>query len=458
MLRALLSRPTPSTDTRLAEWLGHVSPAYRWDWPHLVHVRRHLDLVTGGVLKKLMIQMPPRHGKTEMCTIRYPVFRLMLKPSARIVVGAYNQTLANKFSRKARRIAEGCLQMSDERTAVEDWETAAGGGFRAVGVGAGITGQGGDLIIIDDPVKSREEADSQAYRDRVWDWYSNDLYTRQEPGCALVLIMTRWHKDDLAGRILASDDGPNWTLINLPAEAEENDPIGRELGAALCPDRFDLSKLADIKRVLARDYFALYQQRPQAREGGMFKEHWLPLCEAVPAQAKRVRWWDRAATAGGGDYTAGVLVSFADGVWFIEDVVRGQWSSGERDRVILDTAQKDAARYGSQVTTWAEQEPGSSGLDKARDFVQMLAGYPVDAQPSTGSKVVRAEAMSKQAEWGNVRALRAHWTSAFLSEMCDFPSGAHDDQVDAAASAFNKLAMVGLNFFDYIKAQVDMSR
>ena len=123
--------------------------------------------------------------------------------------------------------------------------------------------------------------------------------------------------------------------------------------------------------------------------------------------------------------------------------MRGQWSSGERDRVILDTAQKDAAKYFSQgVQVWAEQEPGSSGKDKAIDFVKMLAGFNANAEPSTGSKVTRAEALSKQAEWGNVRVLRAAWTSAFISEMTDFPSGINDDQVDAAASAFNKLALV----------------
>lgn len=388
-----------------------------------------------------MIFMPPRHGKSELAAIRYPAYRLEARPDMRIIVGAYNQTLANKFSRRTRRICEARVGLSKERAAVEDWETEAGGGLRAVGVGAGITGQGGDLIVIDDPVKSREEAESSAYRERVWDWYTNDLYTRQEPGCAMILIMTRWHKDDLAGRILASDDGPNWQVVSLPAEAEEDDPLGRAVGEALCPDRFTLAQLADIKRVLARDYYALYQQRPTAREGGMFKSHWLPLCDEVPYQARRARWWDRAATDGDGDYTAGVLLAQADGLWYVEDVRRGQWSSGERDRIIIDTAEKDAMRYGEgAVEQWTEQEPGSSGKDKALDFVRMLAGHRANAWPSTGSKALRAESLSKQAEWGNVRVKRAGWTGAFLDEMLDFPSGAHDDQVDAASAAFNRLA------------------
>jgi hypothetical protein len=131
--------------------------------------------------RRLMLFLPPRHGKTEMTTVRYAAYRLKRDPELRVIVGAYNQILANKFSRKSRRIAEGRIELSRDRTAVEDWETAVGGGLRAVGVGSGVTGMGGNLIIIDDPVKSREEAESEAYRERVWDWYRDDLYTRLEP-------------------------------------------------------------------------------------------------------------------------------------------------------------------------------------------------------------------------------------------------------------------------------------
>lgn len=390
-----------------------------------------------------MLFLPPRHGKSELATIRYPVYRLECDPALRVIIGAYNQTLANKFSRMARRIAATRLALGSDRAAVEEWETAQGGGLRAVGVGGGVTGQGGNLIVIDDPVKSREEAESENYRERVWDWYTNDLYTRLEPNAALVLIMTRWHKDDLAGRILASDDGPSWRVVNLPAEAEAGDALGRPEGAALNPDRYPLAELAKIRTVLGRDYAALFQQRPQAREGGMFKEHWLLLVDAVPAQARRVRWWDKAATDGGGDYTAGVLVAEAAGLYYVEDVVRGQWSSGERDKIIRAIAERDRERFGP-VTYWSEQEPGSGGKDAAAAFIRLLAGFDVHTEPSTGSKEVRAQPLAAQAEAGNVKVKRGAWASAFTAEMCDFPSGAHDDQADAAAGAFNKLARGGV--------------
>lgn len=434
----------------MAAWLPAVTPGYNWAWPHIQYVREHLDKVTSGEIKRLIIELPPRHGKSELATIRYPVYRLERDPKTRVIVGAYNQTLAEKFSRKARRIARTRLQLSQERQSAEDWETTDGGGFRAVGVGGGVTGQGGDLIIVDDPVKNREEAESLTYRDKVWDWFTNDLYTRQEPGCAIVVIMTRWHKDDLVGRILESSTGKDWTVVCLPAEAEKGDPLGRNEGAALCPDRYPLNVLADIRKVLGRDYTALYQQRPQPREGGMFKDFWFKRVDAVPRQARRVRWWDMAATDDGGDWTVGLLMAEAGGMYYIEDVVRGQWASGERNAKIRATAESDRAKYG-RVAYWGAQDPGSAGKDAAAAFVRLLAGFVVATEQETGPKDVRAEPLAAQVgagdantgddKTGNVAVLHADWTATLIDEFCDFPTGTHDDQVDAGSNAFNKLVI-----------------
>lgn len=425
------------------DWLPTVTPSYTWDWQHLVYIRKYLDKVTAGEIDRLMLFMPPRHGKSEMTTVRYPVWRLKRNPTMRIIVGAYNQTLANKFSRKARKIAQGELLPSRERAAAEDWETEQGGGLRAVGVGGGITGQGGDLIIIDDPVKNREEANSQTYRDKVWDWYTDDLYTRLEPGGAMILIMTRWHEDDLAGRILASEDAPNWEVVNLPALAEENDPLGRPLGMALCPERYDEEKLQSIATVLGSwSFAALYQQRPAPAEGGMFKRAWFSIVDALPAADMTwVRWWDKAGTAKDGDYSAGVLMA-ADGkgTYYVADVQRGQWSSDERNRIMLQTAALDAQRTDSACVTWTEQEPGSSGKESAEATIKLLAGYAVRAETSTGSKEVRAQPFAAQCEAGNVKLLQGPWNAAYLSEITSFPFGTNDDQVDCSSGAFNKIA------------------
>lgn len=413
---------------------------------------RYVKAISCGVADTVCIQvdspnnlflcgrsMLPTHN-SEITTIRYPVYRFERDPQMRVIVGAYNQTLANRFSRMSRKIAAQRISLSEERKAVEEWETAAGGTFRAVGVGGGATGQGADLIVIDDPIKNREEAESPTYRDKIWDWYTNDIYTRKEPGCAIIIIMTRWHKDDLVGRILDSDDAVNWRIICLPAEAEINDPLGRNVGEALCPDRFDEEALSGIKKVLGRDYQALYQQRPVAREGGMFKEHWFVKVDAVPREAKRIRAWDFASTEDGGDYTVGLLMAEKDGIYYVEDVVRGQWSSGSRDKIIRETALNDAAHYGD-VTHWGEQEPGSGGKYQAAAFIKLLAGFNVYTEITSGAKPVLAMPFASQTEAGNVRVKRAHWTSAYIAEMCDFPQGAHDDQVDASAKAFAKLAL-----------------
>ena len=422
-------------------WLSTVSPEYDWTPPHIRYVREHLDKLTADELRRLMIFLPPRHGKSELVTVRYSAWTLETDPTRRIIVGAYNQGRANTFSRKTRRLLRGRVNFSPDREAVEEWETAAGGGMRAVGVGSGVTGYGGDIIVIDDPVKNREEAESTTYQDKVYEWFTDDLYTRLEPDGAIVLIMTRWHELDLAGRLL-EDGSEDWTVISLPAEAEDSDPLGREPGEPLWPDRFDKEALDRIHGVLHNSYFALYQQRPQPAEGGMFKREWFSRrIDAAPADSRRVRYWDKAGTAGGGAFTAGVLMLEKDGLYYVADVVRGQWGAGDREAVIKSTAQEDSAL--GRVETWVEQEPGSGGKESAEATIKNLAGHIVRADRVTGSKEVRAEPFAAQAEAGNVLLVRGDWNRPFVDELTVFPSGRYRDQVDAASGAFNKLALVG---------------
>jgi predicted phage terminase large subunit-like protein len=433
-----------------------VTPGWEWNWPYQRYIRDALQRVTDGVCRRLMIFIPPRHGKSEMVTVRYPIFRLERDPTLRVIITAYNQTLSDKFSRKARKIAQmrGRIAISRERKAVNDWETVRGGGLRSAGVGGGITGLGANLVVIDDPVKSREEASSLTIRDRVYDWFTDDVYSRLEPDGAIILIMTRWHDDDLAGRLLAQHRD-EWTVIRLPALAEADDPLGRLPGEALCPARYPVDELLRIKSVLGSWAFeALYQQRPMPLEGGLFKREWFgKFVDVVPAQVDvRVRYWDRAATPGGGDYTAGVKMSrTADGLFYVEDVVRGQWSPGERDRVIMQCAVTD----GEGVQIWLEQEPGSSGVDSVQALVRMLAGYSVHASRVTGSKEVRAEPFAAQCEAGNVILVKGGWNSAWLDETLVFPNGQHDDQVDATSGAFTALGQARPIFVWYHHENID---
>jgi len=422
------------------DWLHEVNPTWQWDWSHVAHMRQQLERVTSGEIKRLMLFLPPRHGKTSLVTVRYAAWRLECDPTLRVILGAYNQRLAERFSRKVRRIARDRFPLDEERRAADDWQTPAGGGIRAAGVGAGITGIGGDLIIIDDPLKSREEANSPAYKSRVEDWYTNDIYTRQEPGAAIILIQTRWSMDDLAGRILDSPDGHNWTVVTLPATAEEDDPLGRQPGEALCPDRYDEEALAEIRIVLGNaDFTSLYQQQPFPREGALFKRAWFETVDTLPDGCKFVRWWDKAGTSSGGDYTAGVLMARDNsGFYYVVNVARGQWSSHKREQVILETAERDSEQYGN-VDIWLEQEPGSGGKESAESSIRNLAGFNVHAERSTGDKATRADPYAAQCEAGNVRLVTGPWTADYLDELTSFPHGRHDDQVDGSSGSFSKL-------------------
>ena len=437
------------------EWLRAVTPAYKWSWPYLVYLQAELERVADGGCKRFMVMMPPRHGKTAMITVRFPVWWMEQRPGLRVIVAGYNQVLANKFSRMSRKLAHMRLGLREDRRAVEEWMTQTGCWYRAVGVGGGVTGMGADLIIIDDPIKNREEAQSLTYRERVWDWYTDDLYTRLEPGGVMILVMTRWHEDDLAGRILSSGDVDNWRIIRLPAIAEEGDPLGRRPGDALNPDRYPVEELLKIKAVLGSWAFeALYQQRPMPAEGGLFKREWFSkFIETIPAQvAARVRYWDKAATAGDGDYTVGVRMSrTAEGLFYVEDVVRGRWSPGERDKVIRQCAETDPP--GTQI--WIEQEPGSSGVDSVQALIKTLSGYSVHADRVTGNKQVRAEPFAAQCEAGNVVMVKGFWNNAFLDELLVFPNGQHDDQVDAASGAFSKLTTSIAGLAEFYKSQLE---
>jgi predicted phage terminase large subunit-like protein len=396
---------------------------------------------------------------------RLPAYILGRNPDAQIIACSYSADLAQRMNRDTQRIIDDPryqamfpgtqLFGTNVRTVAQgtylrnsDIFEIIGhrGTYRSAGVGGGITGMGFDYGIIDDPVKNRAEAESKTYRDALFEWYTSTFYTRAEKDAAILVTCTRWHQDDLAGRLLEyaqSEDGDQWTVIDFHAVKETNDNPDdlRAVGDPLWPDKYNADRLAKIKTVLGSyQWSALYQQRPTPAEGGMFKRHWFEIVEALPAEGRWSRWWDRAATSKGGDYSAGVLMLAHDGRFYVADVQRGQWSSDERNRIMLQVAALDAERTGNTCVTWTEQEPGSSGVDVVQAMVKMLAGYPVRYEPSTGSKEVRAMPFAAQCEAGNVKLLRAPWNAAYLDELTSFPFGTNDDMVDATSGAFNKLA------------------
>ena len=431
--RLLLDVPTAPD---YHDWLTRVSPEMRWDWPWSRLVQEHVDALVRGDIEALMVEAPVRHGKSELLTIRLPVFAIDRDRRTRFILGCYNQELANKFSRKSRSLARRIgIPLSEERKAMSEWETPQGGGFRAIGVGAGVTGLGGNLIGIDDPIKNREDAESELVRDKTWDWYTDDLMTRLEPKARRFFVASPWHEDGLGQRILNSEEGKRWTHLRLPALAEDADPLGRAPGEALCPDRFTAADLAQIRERMGEYSFsALYQCRPVPRSGNMFPADQVTIVDAVP-KLQPIRYWDKAGSDNAGAYTAGVKMGYADGKYWVLHVERFRLEAYERDKRMRLTAELD----GVGCHQWTEQEPGSGGKESAQSFVRVMAGFAAHYEPVTGDKVTRADPWAAQWQAGNVRLLRGEWNPAYIREHGSFPNGTYKDQVDASAGCFQKL-------------------
>lgn len=445
-------------------------PQYRADPVHVL-MAETLDRVVAGEIRRLMIFAPPQHGKSELVSVRLPAFWLGRLPDEPVILTSYGATLAESKSRQVRDILisdefralfgelapidEPVTLRSDSR-AVARWQLAGKrGAMLAVGVGGPVTGHGARLGIIDDPFENWEQASSQTHRDRVWDWYRGTFRTRIWEGGAIVLIMTRWHEDDLAGRLLR-EQASEWTVLRLPALAETQeerdyndrrmgvavgaaDPLQREPGDALSPSRYSRGELALIKRDVGSLVFAAeYQGAPTAAEGTLVKRAWLPIVNAAPSQVLgKLRYWDKAAsTKASAKFTAGVKVSYSvEGIVYVEDAKRGQWSTNDRRIIVKQTAQMD----GIEVVIGIEQEPGSSGLDSVQDDIRLLAGYAAFADRPSGDKDTRLLPFAAQAEAGNVRLVAGAWNEAFIDELCAIPNGRYRDQADAVAAGFNRL-------------------
>ena len=393
--------------------------------------------------------MIPTHN-SELISKYTPAWYLGTFPDNRVILTSYEADFAAQWGRRSRDLLEehgnifpGNIKIRGDSSAANRWDIADhSGGMVTAGVRGPITGKGANCIIIDDPVKNAEEAASQTYRDRAWEWYKSTLYTRLEPGGAIILIQTRWHEDDLAGRILNEmyqEDGEQWEIISIPAIAEPNDVLGRQVGDPLWPERFPINELNKIKTTLGSYWFAaLYQQRPAPAEGGLFKRHWFDIVDDYPRDCSQVRRWDLASSQNKGDYTAGLKVGEKNGIFYVIDLKHIQENPAGVEDLIKQTAALDTVRTAVRM----EQEPGSSGVNTIDHYARfVLKGYNFQGVRSTGSKVERARSVSAAAEVGNVKIVKAPWNTIFLDEIGIFPNGAHDDIVDTLTGAFTDLTL-----------------
>ncbi|MBS0959792.1 phage terminase large subunit [Acetobacter thailandicus] len=443
-----LSRRQTAREGSLA-FAQYTMPGYRVGAHHRLLCEK-LDAVERGEIKRLMVFMPPRHGKSELTSKRFPAWYMGRNPKKQIITASYGATLAQGFGRDVRNIVGSPefaslfpgVGVAADSSARDNWHTNKGGVYTAMGVGGGLTGKGAHVALIDDPVKDRQDAESPVIREATWDWYRSVLRTRLMPGGAIVLVLTRWHPDDLAGRLLdemANGTGENWEVLSLPAICEtESDPLGRKAGDALWPDVFPLRELRQIeKSVGPREWSALYQQTPTPGDGVLIKTAMMGIVDEAPSGGTLVRRWDLAATRQMGtrdpDWTVGLKMSRApDGRFYILDMVRFRGGPDEVDRAIKATAERD----GRGVHVVIPQDPGQAGVAQAQYLTRLLAGYRVTAVRETGDKATRAAPFASQINAGNVSLVRAPWNRGFIEECASFPAGTHDDQVDAASGAF----------------------
>lgn len=436
----------------------------------------------------LMILTPPQHGKSQLISKFFPAWSLGRLPNLRVIHVSYGADLASENSRHARdyvrseRFAAvfGALspsanpvELSTDSKGATAWDLAAPhrGGMIAAGVGGAIPGRAKGLGIFDDPIKGHKEAQSQPVRDEAWDFYISALRVRVK---AMVLVMTHWNPDDPAGRIIrymvTNPKSDKWKIVMLPGiidagmfatDREEQrkkmldgvylplrDPMGRSVGDVLCPEMLTKSEMMKIRAVQQDYYFsALYQQMPYNKEGQRYKRDWFKVVNKIPEDVDilyLVRYWDKANSPDG-DYTAGVLMAYcSDGYFYVIDVTRGRWTSYERDRAMKQTALKDVERWG-HVYTWHQQDPGSAGKDSAEATNRNLMGYAVKFEPVTGDKQTRSEPLESAFQGELVFLLRGAWNEAFIEECVAFDRGQHDDQVDAASSAYSKLLQMIAN-------------
>lgn len=393
--------------------------------------------------KILLVFVPPRHGKSQQCSIDFPSWYLGRSPNKEVIAASYSADLAQDFGGKTRekvnseayKLIFPEVQLKEDEQARGRWRTKQGGSYVAVGVGGPITGRGADILLIDDPIKNREEADSEVYREKVWNWFTSTAFTRLHPRGVAIVILTRWHLDDLAGRIIANNFLKNRTkIITLPAIATERE-VNREVGQALWPGRYDLKALEEIKGTIGPyDWQSLYQCTPILSENQEFKSDWIKRCSEAEADALNTRRFLTIDTAMSKDQRA-------DYTGFCDNRVDGQnfwrlkaWRMKVSPEELVDAIFNLHKRHnyeaiGIEKTTFTE------GLKPYMDMVQRERNVflpIVELSHNQTKKEIRIRGLIPRYASKSVYHIEGE-TKDLEEEMYQFPVGLHDDVLDATA-------------------------
>lgn len=446
----------------LIDFTTYTMPTYRVNWHHRL-IASKLERVRSGEIKRLMIFAPPRHGKSELSTRRFPAWCLGLNPDEKIQSWSYSDDSAKEFNRDNQRIimspnyvdvfprtrlnSRNVVTFADDKTRRNSRifdVIGADGYYQGAGTGGMFTGKGGTLLLCDDPIKNYEEAYSKTKRDRIWDFYRSTFYTRGEGAFAeggdvrIVITMTRWHEDDLAGRLLreaaANPDVDQWDVVSLPAvlDVDPMEDDNREHGEPLWPAKYTLDKLRSIKATTgARDWNALYQQRPSSPEGGMFKRHWWRRYRETPQL--QTMFWSCDMTfkeTTSGSYVVLQLWGRAGPNFYLLHQIRERMDFVQ---TLACCEREFAAWPGATLKLIEDKANGPAVISALRQrFSGLVAVTP------KGSKEARAASVSPVVEGGNVWLPDdAPWVGDFIDELAAFPKGAHDDQVDAMSQGLD---------------------
>jgi predicted phage terminase large subunit-like protein len=408
---------------------------------HLRFLIDHLHQLHDRKITRLLVSMPPRHGKSFTIDKFFPAWWLAKHPSDRIILTGYGEQFARRWGGSVRDLIieysdQWNLQLNPRTTASDDWELTSGGGMLCVGAGGALMGRGADLFILDDVVKSAEEAESEVYREKIWDWFQASATTRLQPNAVMVGVMTRWHQDDLFGRII-DNYGDDWTVINLPAVAEEEDPLGRAPGEGLWPEFWgDPDYYRKQQESRSPFWFsALYQGRPTPEGGGILMRDWWQFYHSTPSDFDQmIQSWDLALKdKATNDYSVGQVWGRKGADLYLLGQVRGHFSLHE----VANHMRMFTVKYPRAVAKLVEDTAMGPAIKQT--LTHEVPG--IIPFPAKGSKKSRVEASVPLVQAGNVflpendQGVKAKWVWEFIEECAAFPRGANDDQVDAFTQA-----------------------
>ncbi len=432
----------------MLDFCAWTDPTYNPTLPHAKIICEYLDALVRREIENLAIFMPPQTGKSYHFSQRFPAYALgMTGGKALVATVSYTIDVARKNSRAARSIVAderypfGDVELAGGAAAVDEWYVVAGGGVKAAGVGGSLTGFGANIIAIDDPFKGRAEADSPTIRDTTWSWYQEVVSTRRRAGAQKLLAMTRWHEDDTAGRILASGASKSWTVLNLRAFAEEDDPLHREIGELLWPGGPRPLSVADGE-ISSRGFAALYQQRPAPETGDLFKRGWFAqrygeLPWPIAKHGRGVIYLDGAWKTGLGNDRSALAAWVTDGRnYYIVDAWAGRLEYPDLKAKAM--AFWERHRHIANTMRFCVED-AASGIPIVQEL-RRSTNIPIIGVKVDSSKFTRAEAVTPEFESGKVFLPEgAPWIDEWVEEHVAFPTAKHDDFVDTSSGALARL-------------------